>query len=251
MIQLDKQKWSEIISTSLRWKHPPANQPSSSPFFHDVTSHIFLLTLPTSQFYRKVLHVFCKASLTPPPQRGNLLRFLTTSHTCSSLFCPYPIKWPEPPVNLLYYPVYSLLHWWSPPSPLSMRCTLLMCCINTWLLPPLHYFWKHIQDAYTTPDNRGNHVSVSRIDCICWDQDSSFNQHEDKDESETLGDTKRTDIWNSIALKGEVVTTTSELPGLQTASVWASHRTATICVARQHCLGGSFWAKAPVKMLGG
>lgn len=210
-----------------------------------------MLTLPTSQFYRRVLHVFCKVSLTPPPQRQNLLRFLSISHTCSSLFCPYLIKWPQPPVNLLYYPVYSLLQRWSPPSPLSMRRTLLMCCINTSLLPPLHYFWKHIQDAYTTLDNRGNRVSISCIDFIRRDQDSTFNQREDKDESETVGDTKRTDIWNSIALKGEVVTTTSELPGLQTESVWACHRIATIYEARQHCLGWSFWAKAPVKMLDG
>lgn len=166
------------------------------------------------------------------------------SHTRTS-FCPYAKKWPQSLITIIFwadYLVYSLLQWWSlsPPPPLPRRRTLLMCSVNTFSLPPLHFPWEHTQDAYKTLANSDNYVSLSCIDFIRQDRDSGFPQHEDEDEIETFGDIKGTDIWNSIALKGEAVTTVAKLSGLQAVSVhWSCFRIAEIHKARQHCHDGS------------
>lgn len=111
--------------------------------------------------------------------------------------------------------------------------------MNTFLLPPLHYPWELIQDACKTLANSGNYVSLSCIDFLQQDQDSVFHQHEDEDEIETFGDMEGIDIWNSIALKGEAVTTVTKLSGLQALSVhWSCFRIAEVYRVRQHCHHG-------------
>lgn len=69
-----------------------------------------------------------------------------------------------------------------------------------------------------TAANSSSNVSISCIDFIWRDQDLHFNQCEDKDESEPFGDTKGTDICNSIALR-EVVTIISNLSELSVDSL--------------------------------
>lgn len=105
--------------------------------------------------------------------------------------------------------------WWSLPT-FTQETDSPAVSVNTFVLPPLHCPWELIHDACMTLANSGNYVSLSCIDFIWQDQDSSFHQHKDEDETETFGDIQETDIWNSIMLKGEAVTTVAKLSGLQT-----------------------------------
>lgn len=227
----------------LNWKCFPPQAIPLLPLFHEITfscvSCIFIL-LPTSQSSCSESSAFFSECFTD-------LHSMKIKHfnvTYLYFFCPYPIKCPQSLIAIICwadYLVYSFLQWWSlsPPSPSPRRRTLLMCSTNTFSLPPLHYPRELIQDACKTPANSGSSVSLSCIDFLWQDQDSSFHRHEDEDEIETFGDIEGIDIWNSIALKGEVVTTVAKLSGLQAVSVhWSCFRKAEVYGARQHCHHG-------------
>lgn len=195
----------------LSWKCFPPQAIPLLPLFHEITFSFvccnFMLLLPTSQSSCSESSASLQSAHWP------------TLHENKTLWCHIPVLLPalillsalSPELRgqiILFIPFSSDDLFLLPcPYPLD---TLLICCMNAFLFPHLHYLRKLIQDACKTLANCGNYISLSCIDFIWWDQDSGFHQHEDEDEIETLGDTKGIDIGNNIVLKGEAVTTAAK-----------------------------------------